>query len=126
MAPGSHRGHAEGAVQPPEHDEGPGDEPELAPVSASVKCSRIRCMKTSSISVWLVASRPAKSSAASSRALGGEVPASLGSRSAHSPGALSEGSRAVAHRAHSLRAAILSRTSSLRAKGRWPPYFAGR
>ncbi len=83
-------------------------------------------MNGSSIAGWLAASRRAKSSAAASRALSGASPASLGSRSAYNPGALSEGSRAVAHRSHLFSAAICSRTSSLRGKGSPPPYLVGR
>lgn len=94
--------------------------------SASVKCLRISVMNASSIVVWLVASLSANASAAPSRAVGGVSPESLGSSSPYSPGALSEGSRAVAQRAHSFSAAMRSRTSSFSAKGSRPPCFVGR
>jgi hypothetical protein len=94
--------------------------------SASVKSVRIRIMNASSIVVWFAASFSANVSAARSRAVGSVSPLSFGSSSWYSPGALSEGSRAVAQRAHSLSAAIRSRTSSFSAKGSRPPYFVGR
>lgn len=94
--------------------------------SASVKCERNRVMNASSIVVWAAASLSANSSAAHSRSVASARPSSLGSSSPYSPGALSEGSRAAAHRAQSLSAAIRSRTSSFSAKGRRPPYLAGR
>ena len=73
-----------------------------------------------------MASFSAKASAARSRSLGSVSPRSFGSSSRYSPGALSEGSRAVAQRAHSLSAAIFRRTNSFSAKGSCPPYLAGR
>jgi hypothetical protein len=94
--------------------------------SASVKCRRMSVMNASSMVVCSVASFSANASAARSRPVGSVSPARLGRSSPYSPGALSEGSRAVAQRAQALSAAMLSRTSSLRAKGSCPPHFAGR
>ena len=94
--------------------------------SASVKCLRMSIMNASSMVRWSVASFSAKASAARSRSVGGTSPDSLGSSSRYSPGALPEGSRAVAQRAHAFRAAMRSRTSSFSAKGSRPPYLVGR
>ena len=41
MAPGPHLGHPEGAVQPPEHDEGPGDKPELHHLGVEIVADRV-------------------------------------------------------------------------------------
>ena len=75
-------------------------------ISASVKTARRRAMRASSTDGRAAASPSAKSSAARSRGVSAPVPASLGSSSSYSPSALSEGSRTLRQRSHSLRSAI--------------------
>lgn len=94
--------------------------------SASLKCRFSPAMTAASIAAWSAARRSANASAALSAAVRVASPASFGSSASYSPGAFSEGSRAVRQRWQPFSSAMRSRTSSLSANGSRPPYFSGR